>query len=801
MSSLPIQTNPKPPSLAAEEIRVRGIVQGVGFRPTVYRLAQQWNLQGEVWNDGQGVLIRLVGDRPNIDSFIHQLQAECPPLAQIDAIERTVLAQVPPYTGFSIVPSHSGPVQTKISPDAATCPQCRADIFDPFSRFYRYPFTNCTHCGPRLSIIRAIPYDRANTSMGAFALCPQCQAAYEDVNDRRFHAQPVACHICGPKAWLERADGQPIVADMFSMMDEVDAVCTLLQRGEIVAIKGLGGVHLACDATNEQAVQTLRQRKHRYDKPFALMARDLAIVQQYCQISEAERALLESPAAPIVLLKLKPESQNHAIAPSVAPGISTLGFMLPYTPLHHLVLRRMKRPIVLTSGNHSDEPQCIDNTEARQKLGTIADYFLLHDRAIVNRVDDSVVRVRDGQTQILRRARGYAPAPIALPAGFEQAPAILAMGSELKNTFCLVKDGQAILSQHLGDLEHAAAYAAYQDTLDLYLHLFEHQPQAIAVDTHPEYLSTKWGQTQAAPNRLPLHSIQHHHAHVAACMADNGLPLESPPVLGIALDGLGYGEDGTLWGGEFLLADYRQFTRLACFKPVSMIGGAQAIYQPWRNTYAHLVAAFNLPEGTLFPLRSQYGSLELFDVLEQHPLPVIHQLLTKGIQSPLASSCGRLFDGVAAAIGLARERCSYEGQAAILLEALAEAELSAPTASATAYPFAIVPSSLPILDPAPMWQALLTDLQQGRSAGAIALRFHRGLAQVLVQMVQQLQTRSPFTQVALTGGVFQNSLLHQLVQQQLQALGLTVLSHQRVPPNDGGLSLGQAAIAAARHLV
>ncbi|HEY9620560.1 MAG TPA: carbamoyltransferase HypF, partial [Crinalium sp.] len=479
-----------PSETVSETIRVRGTVQGVGFRPTVYRLAKACGLMGEVLNDGEGVLIRVVGTQASLDQFIQQLQTECPPLAKIDAIARSPLTESVSYQDFQIVQSVSSSIQTNIAPDAATCPQCVADTLAPFSRWYRYPFTNCTHCGPRLSIIRTIPYDRQNTSMAAFPMCPECAEAYEDVSDRRFHAQPVACHKCGPRAWLERADGRAIVADMFSMMDDVDAACTLLQRGEIVAIKGIGGIHLACDATNETAVQTLRQRKHRYDKPFALMARDLQVIEQYCIISPEERDLLQSPAAPIVLLRTRsfsktPSSQN-SLAPSLAPGLSTLGFMLPYTPLHHLMLRRMNRPIVLTSGNLSDEPQCIDNNEAREKLGAIANFLLLHNRDIVNRVDDSVVHVVNGQTQILRRARGYVPAPICLPAGFAQAPTILAMGSELKNTFCLVDQGRAILSQHLGDLENAAALTAYQDTLKLYLELFQTQPQAIAIDHHPE---------------------------------------------------------------------------------------------------------------------------------------------------------------------------------------------------------------------------------------------------------------------------------------------------------------------------
>lgn len=778
----------------AEEIRVRGTVQGVGFRPTVYRLAIAGNLRGEVLNDGDGVLIRLVGGQDSRDRFVQQLQAECPPLARIEAIVRTPLTESVDYERFTIASSvHSG-VHTAIVPDAATCPECLADTLDPFSRWYRYPFTNCTHCGPRLSIVRTIPYDRRNTSMATFPLCPQCAEHYGDVTDRRFHAQPIACHICGPRAWLERSDGKPIVADMFSMMDDVDAACTVVQRGDILAIKGVGGIHLACDATQEATVQRLRQRKHRYNKPFALMARDLGIIERYCWVSPEERALLQSPAAPIVLLQLRSNATVPAIAPSVAPGLTTLGFMLPYTPLHHLMLRRMNRPIVLTSGNRSDEPQCIDNDAAREKLGSIADFLLLHNRDIVNRVDDSVVRVRDQQVQILRRARGYAPAPIQLPGGFEAAPPLLAMGSELKNTFCLVQRGQAIVSQHLGDLENASALQAYRETLKLYLKLFEHQPATIALDHHPEYLSTKLGWQLGEGLGVPVEPIQHHHAHVASCMAENGVPLEAPPVLGIALDGLGYGEDGTLWGGEFLLSSYPQFQRLGRLQPIALLGGSQAIYQPWRNTYAHLMAGFDWDQ-----VMADYGHLGILQFLHRQPRSLLNQLLEKGINAPLASSAGRLFDGVAAALGLNCDRVSYEGQAAIRLEALIQPE-DLDLAQSSPYSFSLEGGDhIPTLNARPLWQALLEDLHRGTAPGLIAARFHVGFARSIVQMVHHLRQSHSFTQVALTGGVFQNAILTSQVRQRLTE-DFTVLLHHQVPANDGGLSLGQAAIAAARRL-
>jgi hydrogenase maturation protein HypF len=805
--------------MTIEEIRVRGIVQGVGFRPTVYRLAKAYGLYGNVCNDGEGVLIRISGSDDFLEQFVQRLQQECPPLARINQLTRTRYEGEFNFTDFVISHSINSIVKTEIAPDAATCPQCKQEIFDPFSRWYRYPFTNCTHCGPRLSIIRAIPYDRCNTSMSAFAMCSECAKEYHAVESRRFHAQPVACHICGPQATLERADSKPVTASMFSMLDDIDAVCTLLQKGEIVAIKGLGGIHLACDATQENAVQKLRQRKQRYHKPFALMARDIAVIEEYCIINFKEKELLESSAAPIVLLQKKDKEtrgqgekatrreihyfisiQNpkfqiqNQIAFSVAPGQNSFGFMLPYTPLHHLILKRMNRPIVLTSANINDEPQCIDNDEAREKLTKIADYFILHNRQIINRIDDSVVRAIGDQVQTIRRARGYAPAAINLPPGFNNVPQILAMGGELKNTFCFLRDQKAILSQHLGDLENAATFQAYQDTLNLYLNLFEHKPEAIALDKHPEYLSTKLGQELAAANQIQVYNIQHHHAHIAACMAENGIPLDSSPVLGIACDGLGYGENGTLWGGEFLLADYRNFRRLATFKPVAMIGGEQAIYQPWRNTYAQLLSV-----DTWDNLKEKYDELEILQFLENKPLKLLNKLIEKSINTPLTSSVGRLFDAVAAATGICREECSYEGQAAIEMEALVDVDTLNNNEETLIYPFAIgILDNIYCIDPRPMWQALLNDLQQQIPQSVIAAKFHKSLANAIVKMVIYLRNKNFINQVVLTGGVFQNCILLELVSKRLKALKIDVLTHSLVPSNDGGLSLGQAVIAAAK---
>lgn len=780
-------------------IRVRGLVQGVGFRPAVWRLARQHQIRGYVLNDGQGVRIYAIGAPDGLQRFLTSLKEQPPTLARIDEVvsEPIQIHEIP--STFTIVESGSGAVTTGVVPDAATCQECVQEVLDPFARRYRYPFTNCTHCGPRLTIQEKIPYDRSGTTMRRFPVCPSCEAEYRDPNDRRFHAQSIACHVCGPKVWLERADGKPIAIDALSMLDAVDAACTLLQKGQIVAIKGLGGVQLACDATQEEPVTRLRRQKAREGKPFALMARDLQIIHRYCEVSDQETALLQSPAAPIVILKCRAEV---SLAPSIAPGIHTLGFMLPNTPLHHLMLRRMERPIVLTSGNRSDEPQWTDNELAKARLGGIADYFLLHDRPIAQRVDDSVTKVMGGSSRVFRRSRGYAPAPIVLPTGFKQAPRVLAMGGELKNTFCLLKDGQAVLSHHIGDLEDALTQADFRRALRHYAELFEHVPDFLAIDRHPEYLSSKIGREVAVEKALPVSEVQHHHAHIATCLVENGIPIDHPPVLGIALDGLGYGDDDQLWGGEFLLADYRTARRVGTFKPVPMLGGEQAIREPWRNTYAHLTTELGWARFAM-----NYEELDLYQYLANKPRVALDQMLTRGINSPPASSCGRLFDAVAAAMGLCRDRVSYEGQAAMELEQIVDQSTLERDDDTLAYPFTIPylkGTKLPYIEPLAMWHALLGDLILKTPRPVMAARFHKGLARAICAMADKLtreeEGERTVRHVALSGGVFQNQVLFELATAKLEGLGFTVLSHRQLPPNDGGLALGQAAVAAARAL-
>lgn len=770
--------------MKAEAIRVRGIVQGVGFRPTVWRHAVNEQIKGKVWNDAEGVLIHAWGSEAQLDRFILCLHSDPPPLAVIEAVERTPLNEYPAPTEFTIVASESGDVRTAVAADAATCPECLREVMEPTDRRHRYPFTNCTHCGPRLSIVRAVPYDRANTSMDIFTQCPQCQAEYDNPADRRFHAQPNACPECGPHLWLEARNGKRI--DPVEGRDAIEEACQLIEQGFIVAIKGIGGIHLACDAANEQAVATLRARKQRYHKALALMASDCSMISQYAVISDQERALLQSKAAPIVIL----QQQGESLASAIAPGQNTLGFMLPYTPLHHLLMEKMARPIVLTSGNRSDEPQCIENDDARERLESIADYWLLHDRAIINRLDDSVVRVVDNRPVTLRRARGYAPEPLPLPAGFESTPPILAMGAELKNSFCLMKEGRAVLSQHMGDLEDVATFVDYRHNLSLYRQLFDVTPQVIVVDCHPNYLSTQHGRAMAGEEGARLIEVQHHHAHIAACMMEKGMPIDTAPVLGVALDGLGYGEDDTLWGGEFLLADYRRFERLAHFTPIPMLGGAQAVREPWRNAYAHLVRAMGWER-----LEKDFSELDIVLFLQQKPLSNLTVMLEKGLNSPDTSSCGRLFDAAAAVMGICRESVSFEGQAAIEMEALAESSFQKECANG--YPFR---TESGCISWEPLWEALLIDLKQGVETSMIAARFHHTIANAVVETCLTITADRGVNEVVLSGGVFQNCLLLERVAELLREAGLTVLYPNRTPVNDGGIALGQIAIATATQL-
>jgi hydrogenase maturation protein HypF len=621
--------------------------------------------------------------------------------------------------------------------------------------------------------------------MAEFAMCPQCQQEYDDPNDRRFHAQANCCPDCGPKVWLEDHHGHPLES-----ANSLKHAAELIRQGHIVAIKGLGGFHLACNASDAAAVNRLRKRKRRYAKPFALMARDVDTITRYAKVDEEEIRALHDKAAPIVLL----EASGETLAPGIAPDDDKLGFMLPYTPLHSLLLQDLDAPIVLTSGNISDEPQCTGNDEAREKLADIADYLLLHDRDIVNRLDDSVARLMGGKMRLLRRARGYSPEALVLPPGFEHSDNVLAMGAELKNSFCLLKSGQAMVAQHIGDLENAVVQRDYRRAIDLYKHLYDFKPERIAVDIHPGYLSTQYGQVLAETDAAVLMPVQHHHAHLAACLAEHNIPLNAPPVLAAIFDGLGLGDDGALWGGEFLLGDYKSYNRLGCFQPLALPGGTQAMREPWRNTFAQLLHYFDMQT-----LQQDYADLDIMAFLAGKPIAMLETIISKNLNSPSSTSCGRWFDAFAAALGLHSEHIQYEGQAAIALEILATPLFANEQAYANAWSV-VRCKDLSVLRWQVLWQAVLTDLKRGTEKARIAARIHHSLIYATVELLTEFSCQTGADSIVLSGGVFQNRLLLEGVSEQLQRHGKTVLSPQRYPMNDGGLALGQAVIVAARSI-
>jgi hydrogenase maturation protein HypF len=830
-------------------VRVEGIVQGVGFRPFVYSLATSLGLAGLVGNDADGVFAEVEGPPEAVEKFLLALERDAPPLARIERITTAALP-LRGSTSFSIALSESGAERrTLVSADTATCPDCLAELIDPGDRRFGYPFINCTNCGPRFTIVRDVPYDRPLTTMASFVMCGRCAAEYHDPANRRFHAQPICCPACGPRLSLLDREGAELSGQPLA------AAAGLLRQGMVLAVKGLGGYHLAVDASSEDAAAALRARKHREDKPFAVMVADVPEASRLCEVDEAAAALLASGRRPIVLLPRRP---GAGVAPSVAPGNRQLGVMLPYTPLHHLLLQETGRPMVLTSGNVSDEPIVYRDGDAAGRLSEIADAFLTHDRPIQIRTDDSVVRAFRGRGAVIRRSRGYVPEPIAVHTRF--ARPVLACGAELKNTFCLAKGGHAFISHHIGDLENAETLQSFAEGIEHFRRLFDITPEVIAHDLHPEYLSTKYaldlaergvagagraepagagpagagtagagiaagaaatwwpwdadpvedpaggagsaGRGSAGAGEIRLVGVQHHHAHIASCLADNG---EDGPVIGVAFDGTGFGTDGTIWGGEFLIADLTRFERGGHLAPVPMPGGAAAIRQPWRMAAAYLDDAY--PDG-------QPDGLEVARRNQRHWSPVI-TMARRGINSPVTSSAGRLFDAVAAILGV-RDEINYEGQAAVELEQLADpAERGAYTAAAgmavaggeggaggavagaggearageTAGPLVIAGRDLV--------RAVVDDLAAGTSRNVIAARFHNGVAGLITQACLLLRDRHGLSDVALSGGVFQNLLLLHAAAAQLEEHGFRVLVHSRVPCNDGGISLGQAVIAAA----
>jgi hydrogenase maturation protein HypF len=750
-------------------IHVAGIVQGVGFRPYVYRLATERHLAGQIANTSSGVVIEVEGAAEVVDDFVSSLPAQAPPLALVTDI-RVVEIHSTGESDFCILPSDpSASVRTLISPDIATCADCLRELFDPDDRRYHYPFINCTNCGPRFSIVRGIPYDRPQTSMSVFPMCPRCLAEYEDPRNRRFHAQPNACWQCGPQ--LEFCDSR---GQRLSVEDPIAEAVARLRAGDIVAVKGLGGFHLAVDATNTGAVGRLRERKRRIEKPFAVMVSDLETVSRFCMLGPEERELLCLPQRPIVLL---PRTNPCPLADSVAPFNPYLGIFLPYTPIHHLLSKESElQALVMTSGNLSEEPIAIGNSEAVARLVDIADWFLLHNREILLRCDDSVLRRVGGRTRQIRRSRGFVPVPIFLR---KELPPTLAVGGELKNTICLLRGREAFLSQHIGDLENVEAYKFFQEAVHHLQSILEIRPGIVAYDLHPDYFATRWARKQPGVQAV---GVQHHYAHIASCMAENHLEGR---VIGFALDGTGYGTDGRIWGGEVLLADYLDFERAAHLAYVPLPGGAAAIREPWRMAVSHLWASFG-PDLLKLPI-------PFFRQIPQTRVLTVLQMMERQVNSPLTSSCGRLFDAVAALINL-RHEVNYEAQAAVELEMCQDEAVAGQP-----YPFGLSEAGdLLQIDSRPLFRAIVDDLLRGATAGEISRRFHDGLVEALAGIARILRKRTSLNTVCLSGGTFQNASLANGLEHQLQSEGFEVYTHSQVPPGDGGISLGQAVVAAHR---
>ena len=748
------------------EIKITGIVQGIGFRPFIFGLAEAHSIRGWVLNNEKGVLIDAESEDRDLDAFVQNIPKLAPPLARIESFDIKYLAPLG-YTLFEIRKSEEAQEKfVLISPDLATCDSCLSELFSAGNFRYRYPFINCTLCGPRFTIIQDIPYDRHKTTMAPFIMCPVCRKEYGNPRDRRFHAQPNACPACGPSLRLKDREGQEVPGD------PIEKTFDLLVRGKIVAIKGLGGFHLACDARNQDAVSSLRSRKFREDKPFAVMCRNLEEVKEYCDVTEEEANLLQSVERPIVLLKKK---ESSPVANAVAPYQDTLGTMLPYSPLHHLLLNGPLKTLVMTSGNRSDEPISYDDEEALHRLSKIADYFLFHNREIHMRCDDSVTRIFEGKPYILRRSRGYVPFPIKLSFPLKM---ILACGGELKNTFCLTRGNYAFVSHHIGDLENLETLTSFEEGIEHFRRLFYIEPTAVAYDLHPDYLSTQYA--LSIPN-IPMMGVQHHHAHIVSAMAENGIDGD---VIGVALDGTGFGLDGTLWGSEFIISNLRDFDRLAHLKKLPMPGGSMAIKEPWRMAMVYLSEAFG-DEAT--QLR-----IDLLKRVDLQKWDILKRATEKKINSPLTSSMGRLFDAVSSLLSI-RDEVRYEGQAAIELEKIADPGVK------EAYPFCLREDGVPMtIDPTEMTRRIVRDLIEGTPSSRIAGKFHRTVARLIVETCEVIRSKHGLGRVVLSGGVFQNILLLSLVTESLRNSGFHVYTHHLVPTNDGGISLGQAVIAHMR---
>jgi len=750
----------------AKKVDVRGIVQGVGFRPFVYQIAGLHGLSGDVANNSAGVIIHIEGNIKSINAFIQDLKTKCPPLARVTKISQTAI----PLQGFKqfiIRKSKAGKSKsTLISPDMSICSDCLAELLDPNDRRYRYPFINCTNCGPRYTIIEDIPYDRPSTSMKHFIMCPLCQAEYDNPADRRFHAQPNACPVCGPHVMLYTASGSHV-----STKRPVASTIRLLKKGMIVAIKGLGGFHLAADAENDDAITRLRTRKHREEKPFAVMSYDMDRIRRYACVEPEEEALLKSPQRPIVILKKR---KSNLLSKEISPGNRYFGAMLPYTPLHYLILTQGFTALVMTSGNISEEPIAIDNEDAFERLSSIADYFLVHNRDINLRTDDSIIKKTYGTSMFLRRSRGYVPRPVFLK---KKVPGILACGAELKNTICLTRENNAFLSQHIGNLENLATYEFFKLTINHMKQILGIDPVIISYDLHPNYLSTRYAEEQQDTEKI---QVQHHHAHIVSCMAENKLDM---PVIGLSFDGTGYGTDGNIWGGEILIADASRFTRSAHLSYIPMPGSSAAIKEPWRMAVSYLYNTYG----------DRFRDLELplFKKIDEKNLEIVINMIGKEINSPHTSSLGRFFDGIAAIIGI-RNSVFFEGQAAMELEMLAEGKIK------ETYDYEWVSRDCHQVLIQPIIYGVVKDMEKGIHPSVISTKFHMTLIRLFSELCAVIRKENKVNQVVLSGGVFQNSILLTGLIQALEKKDFQVFTHSRVPPNDGGICLGQAMVAAAK---
>ena len=757
------------------EVSVRGIVQGVGFRPFVYALAHRHGLTGLVRNDAEGVYIEVEGGVESLDLFVRAIEEDAPPMAVVDAVDWRQLAALG-GRDFRIEESREGVRRRAlVSPDVATCEDCLAEVFDPQDRRHRYPFSNCTNCGPRFTITRQVPYDRATTTMSRFTMCPACRREYDDPSDRRFHAQPNACPVCGPRVRLLDRFGHELHA---KPDDPILRAARMLRGRAIVAVKGLGGYHLACDPFDGRAVRALRGRKIRQDKPFALMARDLEQARELCRTTPEEEILLTSPARPIVLLERR---EDTGVADEVAPRQSTLGVMLAYTPLQHLLLHDAGIPLVMTSGNNADEPIAYRDEEAFEQLGDIADFFLIHDRPIHMRTDDSVARVARGETYPIRRSRGYAPSPLRVVESFRRR--VLACGGELKNTFCVAKDSHVFLSHHIGDLENYETLTSFREGVEHFCRLFDVRPELVAYDLHPEYLSTKYAR-ELEESGLPATGVQHHIAHVASCLADNGRPGDEI-VIGVALDGTGYGTDGAVWGGEFFEGSLEEgFARRGHLEYAPLPGGSAAIRQPWRMALAQLVSLYGEDEAIGLPLAVVRRAGE-------RNVRLMGRLIAHELNTPPTSSAGRLFDAVAALVGVpGTERTTYEGQAAV------ELELASGGPASRGYPFRLrAENDAWVAETQGIIHGVVEDLLSGREPGEISSTFHRTMANMVVAGCEAIREAGGPGAVALSGGTFQNMLLLEQTTDLLESKKFQVYRHRRVPTNDGGIALGQAILA------